>query len=61
MEHHLTELYVFIDDFLTTLPALRYWQQLPHNQPAFTDAEVLTMVLLQGGLRVTSLKQMYRL
>ncbi len=61
IEHHLTELYVFIDDFLTTHPALRYWRQSPHDQPAFTDAEVLTMALLQGCLGVASRKQTYRL
>jgi hypothetical protein len=61
LEHHLTELYVFIDDFLTARPALVHWRQSPHDQPAFTDAEVLTIALLQGCLGVASLKQTYRL
>jgi IS5 family transposase len=61
IEHHLTELYVFIDDFLTARPALAHWRQSPHNQPAFADAEVLTIALLQGCLGVASLKQTYRL
>src|SRR3982750_4861838 len=61
IEHHLTELYVFIDDFLTTHPALAHWRQSPHYQPAFADAEVLTIALLQGCLGVASLKQTYRL
>ena len=61
IEHHLTELYVFIDDFLTTHPALAHWRQSPHDQPAFADAEVLTIALLQGCLGVASLKQTYRL
>jgi hypothetical protein len=61
IEHHLTELYVFIDDFLTAHPALAQWRQSPHDQPAFADAEVLTIALLQGCLGVASLKQTYRL
>src|SRR3954469_8855172 len=61
IEHHLTELYVFIDDFLTAHPTLAHGRQSPHNQPAFADAEVLTIALLQGCLGVASLKQTYRL
>jgi hypothetical protein len=61
IEHHLTELYVFIDDFLRVRPALAYWRQSPQDQPAFADAEVLTIALLQGCRGVASLKQTYRL
>src|SRR3954463_9646789 len=61
IEHHLTELYVFIDDFLTAHPALAHGRQSPHNQPAFADAEVLTIALRQGCLGVASLQQTYRL
>jgi Transposase DDE domain len=57
----LTELYVFVDDFLTTYPALAQWRQSPRDRPAFADAEVLTLALLQGCLGVASLKQTYRL
>ena len=57
----LTELYVFVDDFLTAHPRLDDWRQSPHNIPAFADAEVLTLALLQGCLGVASLKQTYRL
>ena len=57
----LTELYVFVDDFLTTHPDLAQWRQSPHNTPEFADAEVLTLALLQGCLGVASLKQTYRL
>jgi Transposase DDE domain len=62
LEHHLTELYVFfMDDFLTAHPALAQWRQSPHDQPAFADAEVLTIALLQGCLGVASRKQTYRI
>src|SRR3954470_19976052 len=57
----LTELYVFVDDFLTAHPVLAQWRQSPHATPAFTDSEVLTLALLQGCLGVASLKQTYRL
>src|SRR3982751_1983181 len=57
----LTELYVFVDGFLTAHPALAQWRQSPHNTPAFADSEVLTLALLQGCLGVASLKQTYRL
>jgi hypothetical protein len=61
IEHHLTELYVFIDDFLLTHPTLVRWRRSPHGSPRFADAEVLTIALLQGCLGVASLKQTYRL
>src|SRR5438270_10421930 len=57
----LTELYVFVDDFLTTHPAVAQSRRSPHDTPEFTDAEVLTRALLQGCLGVASLKQTYRL
>lgn len=57
----LTELYVFVDDFLAAHPNLLHWRQSPHDTPAFADSEVLTLALLQGGLGVASLKQTYRL
>ena len=57
----LTELYVFVDDFLTTHAAVAQWRHSPHDRPAFTDAEVLTLALLQGCLGLASLKQTYRL
>jgi IS5 family transposase len=61
IEHHLTILYVFIDDFCRARPALTAWRHSPNHQPLFSDAEVLTIALLQGCLGVASLKQTYRL
>lgn len=58
---HLTEIYVLIDDFLSTHPTLAQWRQSPHGAPLFTDSGVLTIALLQGCLGVASLKQTYRL
>jgi IS5 family transposase len=61
IEHHLTILYVFVDDFCRARPALAAWRHSPNHQPVFSDAEVLTIALLQGCLGVASLKQTYRL
>jgi hypothetical protein len=61
IEHQLTTLYVFVDDFLTARPTLSHWRRSPHDVPSFADAEVLTIALLQGCLGVASLKQTYRL
>lgn len=58
---HLTTLYVFVDDFLLTRSTLAHWRRSPHRSPAFADAEVLTIALLQGCFEVASLKQTYRL
>jgi transposase len=57
----MTALYVFIDDYLKAYPAQAAWRRSPNNQPLFTDAEVLTIGLMQGSLGVASLKQTYRL
>ena len=61
IEHHLTELYIFIDDFFLRHPTLVHWRRSPQDRPRFTDSEVLTIALLQGCLGVASLKQTYRL
>jgi hypothetical protein len=61
IEHQMTEIYCFVDDFLTTPPAVAHWRRSPHAQPRFSDAEVLTLALLQGVFEVATLKQTYRL
>jgi transposase len=61
IEDQLVQLYVFVDDFCQTRPDLADWRHSPHQHPAFSDAEVLTIALLQSGLEVASLKQTYRL
>jgi transposase len=57
----MTEIYCFVDDFLKAHPQLAQWRHSPHAQPRFSDAEVLTLALLQGVLEVATLKQPYRL
>ena len=60
IEHEMTVIYVFVDDFLKAHPSLSSWRRSNNSQPVFTDAEVLTIALLQGCLRVATLKDAYR-
>jgi hypothetical protein len=61
IEHQMTEIYCFIDDYLKAHPRQARWRRSPHACPRFSDAEVLTLALLQGSFQVASLKQTYRL
>jgi transposase len=61
IEHQLTEIYVFVDDYLKAHAALANWRHSPNAHPAFTDAEVLTLALMQGCLGCASLKKTYAL
>jgi transposase len=56
----LTEIYVVVDDFLKAHPQLAQWRHSPNAAPLFTDAEVLTIALMQGCLGVQSLKESYQ-
>jgi hypothetical protein len=56
-----TAVYVFVDDYLKAHPALAGWRSSPHDQPAFSDAEVITLALMQGCLGVATLKETYDL
>jgi transposase len=61
VDHQMTEIYYFVDEFLKTHPALACWRRSPHARPQFSDAEVVTLALLQGVFEVATLKQTYRL
>src|SRR5262249_44756438 len=54
---HLTEIYVFIDDHLKQHPEKAQWRQSNNAEPAFSDAEVLTIGLSQSALGLQSLKE----
>jgi transposase len=56
----MTAVYVFLDDYLQAHPTHAHWRRSPHGDPSFTDAEVLTIALLQGCLGVSTLKQAYQ-
>ena len=57
----MTKLFVFIDDYLKTHPRQAAWRRSPNATPAFTDAEVVTIALLQGAFGCATLKRTYQL
>jgi hypothetical protein len=57
----MTEIYVFVDDFLRAHPRRAHWRRSPNSCPAFTDAEVITIALLQGSFGCATLKRAYLL
>lgn len=59
--HQMTVLFVTIDDFLNQHPKWRQWRLSPNCRPAFTDSEVLTVALMQGCLKVATLKHAYQI
>ena len=61
IDHQMTEIYCFIDDFLQSRPAFAKWRHSPHAAPKFSDSEVITIALLQNVFGVATLKQTYRL
>ncbi len=61
VDHQMTELYCFVDECWKRRPGLARWRRSPHAQPQFSDAEVVTIALLQGVFAVATLKQTYRL
>lgn len=60
IEEQVTTVYVRIDDYLKAHPHATQWRRANHAHPAFTDAEVLAVALLQGCLGVATLKHAYR-
>lgn len=56
----LTEIYVVVDDFFKAHPHSAQWRHSPNDAPPLTDAEVLTIALMQGPLGVQSLKETYQ-
>ena len=57
----MTQIYVFVDDFLKRHPAQAAWRRSNNDAPAFTDAEVLTIGLLQGAFGCATLKKTHQL
>ncbi|MCC6446303.1 MAG: IS982 family transposase [Armatimonadetes bacterium] len=52
---------LFVSDYLRDHPHLAQWRTSNNAALAFTDAEVITMGLMQGGLGVDTLKKTYSL
>jgi hypothetical protein len=61
IKDHMTILYVIIADFLDHHPPLTNWRASNHQQPEFTDAEVLTLALMQSYFRTPTLKRTFLL
>ena len=61
IEEQMTQIYVFVDDYLKQYPAQAAWRVSNNDAPAFTDAEVLTIGLLQGVFGCANLKKTYQL
>lgn len=61
INHQLTTIYCFVDDFFKAHPSLAAWRTSNHNAPLFTDAEVLTIALMQAYFGCATLKQTYSL
>jgi hypothetical protein len=48
----MTEIYCFVDDFLKANSRLAQWRVSPNAEPIFTDAEVITIGLMQSCLGI---------
>lgn len=57
----LIERYLFVSEYLRDHPDLAGWRHSNNAQPAFTDAEVITIGLMQGALGVDTLKKTYHI
>ena len=55
----MTQISVFVDDYLKASPAQAAWRRSNSDAPAFTDAEVLTLGLLQGVFGCATHKKTY--
>ena len=42
----MTEIYVFVADFFKARPALAHWRGSNNCEPAFSDAEMITIALM---------------
>lgn len=56
----MTNIYVFVDDYLKAHPELAAWRSSNNREPEFSDSEVITIGLLQSCLKVATLKEAYQ-
>ena len=61
IDHQLTIYYVLVDNFLKQQPQLAAWRQSNNAAPPFTDAEVITLALMQSYFGCATLSQTYHL
>lgn len=53
----MTQIYIFVDDYLKEHPAQAAWRRSNNDTPRFTDAEVITIGLLQRAFGCATLKK----
>jgi hypothetical protein len=56
----LLAVYVFVDDWLKSHPGAAQWRLSPNVRPAFSDAEVIAIAVMQGCLGTATLKRTYQ-
>jgi len=61
IDMQLTAIYVFVDDFLKANPTLANWRRSNNKCPVFTDAQVITIALMQGVFGCATLKKTYQI
>jgi hypothetical protein len=57
----LVAVYLFVCDYLAEHPKVAAWRHSNNDEPAFTDAEVITIALMQGCFGCATLKKTYLL
>ena len=57
----LTEIYAIVDDYLKAHPQRAQWRRSNNNRPALSDAEVITIALMQGYFGSSTLARTYAL
>lgn len=61
INERLTEIYVFVDDYLKKHPQRAQWRRSNNAEPTFTDGEVITIALMQGYFGTATLSRTYEL
>ena len=61
IKDHLTILYCFVDTYFKQHPNQAQWRHSNNHQPALTDAEIITIALMQGYFQTPTLKRTYEL
>ena len=59
VEQQMIEIYSYVDDYLKANKGLAQWRQSINGEPKFTDAEVITIGLMQGCFGVDTLIESY--
>ena len=57
----LLEIYYFVDECLKQHPQFAQWRTSNHGAPRFSDAEVITIALMQGYFGCATLRRSYDL